>query len=245
MARQRHLSRAPITEALIDIRVTLPSESREVASLDGLTDKYRRDYPEKKTIHEVQYKFDFAASEKDERTSTELGFRYTNAANNQVIQATRSGLTFSRLAPYEEWSKLRDEARKVWDIYSDHVSPENITRVAVRFINKLNLPSPLVDFDQYLNYVPRVPTALPQFLGGFFSRIVVPDDKAECVSIITQSFQPDPKPSEIYVFLDIDTFRQKVIVDYDEAWQALEKLRSFKNLIFFDNITEECARLYE
>jgi uncharacterized protein (TIGR04255 family) len=244
MAKQRHLSKAPITEALMDFRVTLPPETRRIEHLAALGEKYKDLYPEKKDIHEFAYKVEFGASDKDEKSSKHLGFRFANAQNTQVIQATLGGLTFSRLHPYQEWSKLRDEAKRVWQGYAEHVRPENITRLAVRYINKLSLPGPHVDFDDYLNYAPVVPKALPQSLGGFFSRIIVPDAKGECTAIITQQFQPSEKLSEIAVILDIDAFREKVFADEREMWETFEALKNFKNLIFFDSITEKCAKLF-
>lgn len=243
MAKQQHLSKAPITEALIDMRVTLPTQTRDIKHLTGLDEKFLNQYPDKKTIQEFQYKVELGLSHAEEASSNPIGFRYTSADSTQVIQATLSGLTFSRLPPYQDWSKLREEANRVWSIYSDHVRPENITRVAARYINKLTLPGPHIDFDQYLNYVPIVPKALPQVLTGFFSRIVVPDEKAQCTAIITQFFQPSP--SEVAVVLDIDVFREKVFADDQEAWETIGHLRDFKNLIFFDNITEETVKLYQ
>lgn len=243
MVKQQHLSKAPITEALIDLRVTLPSQTREIEHLAALEEKFRDQYPDKKTIQEFQYHFEAGPPQTEKTTSKQLGFRYTNTDNTHVIQATLNGITFSRLPPYQEWSKLREEAKRVWRIYSDHVHQENVTRVTTRYINKIKLPGPHIDFDQYLSYVPVVPKALPQVLAGFLSHIVVPDEKAQCTAIIKQQFQPDP--SEISVVLDIEVFREKVFADEGEAWETIDNLREFKNLIFFDSITEKTVTLYK
>lgn len=243
MAKPQHLSKAPLTEALIDIRVTLPKQTRELEHIAALDEKFRDQYPDRKTIQEFQYEFGLGPPPREKTSSKQLGFRYTNADNTQVIQATLNGFTFSRLPPYQDWTKLREEAKRVWKIYTDQVHPENITRVSARYINKLKFPGPHIDFDHYLSYVPVVPKVLPQILGGFFSRVVVPDEKAQCTAIITQMFQPSP--SEIAVILDIDVFREKVFADEQEAWATLDNLREFKNLIFFDSITEETVRLYK
>lgn len=243
MAKTQHLSKAPINEALIDIRVTLPKHTRELEHLATLDEKFRDQYPDKKIIKEFQYRVNFDQPETEEKTSTPLGFRYTSVDNTQVIQATLNGLTFSRLPPYQDWTQLREEARRVWNIYSEHVQQENITRVAARYINKLKFSDTPFDLNHYLNYVPVVPKALPQVLEGFFSRIVVPDAKAHCTAIITQQLQPSP--SEISVILDIDVFREKIFADEGEAWRTLDTLREIKNLIFFDSITEETVTLYK
>lgn len=243
MATLQPLSKAPITEALIDIRVTLPQRTREITHLAGLGEQYRDRYPNKKDIHEIHYRVEFWSSPTDKKSSPQIGFRYTSAENAQVIQTTLNGFTFSRLPPYQDWNQLRAEARSAWQVYANYVRPENITRVAVRYINKLVFPGPHVDFDRYLSYVPVVPKVLPQVLGGFFSRVVVPDGKAQCVAIITQRFEPSP--SEVATILDIDVFREKVFADEEEAWATIEALRAFKNQIFFDSITEETVQLYK
>ncbi len=245
MAEQKHLSKAPITEALIDIRVMLPAHTRTIEHLAALDEKFRGLYPDKKTINEFQYKLEAGPPHTEQTSSKQLGFKYTNGDNTQVIQATISGFTFSRLPPYEDWTKLRAEAWRAWEIYADLVQPESIIRVASRYINKLDLPGPHIDFDQYLNYVPVVPKTLPQALAGFFSRIVVPDIKGQCLAIITQMYQPGQDPSAISVVLDIDVFREKLFVNEQEAWATIDQLRDFKNLVFFDSITEKSAELYQ
>lgn len=241
-AKTRHLSHAPITEALIDIRVALPKESRTIEHLAELDTQFRELYPDRKTIKFFSYTVQVDSPELDEKTSSQLGYRYTSDNGTQVIQASINGFTFSRLPPYEDWEKLKAEAKRTWDLYSDHVRPEAITRVATRYINTLVFPGPVVEFDEYLRYLPRVPKALPQALGAFFSRIVVPDTQAGLTAIITQSFQPQPKG--ISVVLDIDVFKEKAFADTQEAWDAIERLRGFKNLIFFDSITEKTVKLY-
>lgn len=242
-AKPRHLSRAPITEAVIDIRITLPKASRTLEYLTALDVQFGELYLDRKDIKEFQYRVQFDRPAVDEKTSTQLGFRYTNAESTQVIQATVNGFTFSRLPPYEDWGRLKQEAERTWNIYSEHVRPETITRVAVRYINKLVLPRPVVELDHYLRYVPKVPKVLPQVLGAYLSRIVVPDPHKDLTAIITQSFPPSP--TEVSPILDIDVFSERVFADADEAWDAIDHLRDFKNQIFFDCITEKTAKLFE
>jgi uncharacterized protein (TIGR04255 family) len=244
MATQQHLSKAPIEEALIDIRVTLPKQTRELDHLAALEHKFRDEYPDKKRMMEHRYKVNFEHQEADEKTSNQVGFRYTNADNTQVIQASLNGFTFSRLPPYQDWTQLREKAQRAWNIYSGHVQPENISRVATRYINKFKFPpNTPVELDEYLNYVPVVPKVLPPIVNGFISQIVVPYESAQCVAVISQQLQLGP--FERSVILDIDIYREKVFADEEEAWKAIATLRDVKNLIFFDNITEKTVTLYK
>lgn len=244
MANQQHLSKAPIEEALIDIRVTLPKHTRELEHLAALEQKFRDEYPDKKSMMELRYRVNFGHQETDEKTSNQVGFRYTNADNTQVIQASLNGFTFSRLPPYQDWTQLWEEAQRAWNIYSAHVLPENISRVATRYINKFKFPpNTPVELDEYLHYMPVVPKVLPQIVNGFISQIVVPYETAQCVAVISQQLQLGP--SERSVILDIDVFREKFFADEEEAWKAIATLRDVKNLIFFDSITRKTVTLYK
>jgi uncharacterized protein (TIGR04255 family) len=245
MATITHLTRDPITEALIDISVVLPSRFRNLDHLGRLTGALSEDYPDKKQIHQVTYQVKFAPEPKNRALSTPLGYKYTSLDGRQVIQATITGFTFSRLTPYEDWASLRKEAWRIWQLYSSLFQPESITRVAARYINKLELPGPTVDFDDYLKYVPAIPNVLPQSLSGFFSRVVVPEARSGITAIVTQSFQPGQMPSEVPVILDIDVIKEKAFGDESEAWSTIDQLRGFKNMIFFDSITERVVELYK
>jgi uncharacterized protein (TIGR04255 family) len=75
------------------------------------------------------------------------------------------GFAMSRLAPYENWNAVRDEARRLWDIYRSIAKPSKLIRLAVRYINRIDMPLPLGDFKDYLRTVPDVSPDLPQGLA--------------------------------------------------------------------------------
>ncbi len=245
MARQRHLNNAPITEALIDLRVKLPVETQDAKLILSLHERIRERFPHEKEIQHVEYRFESGPPQKEKTTSSHIGYRYDSADGRQVIQARLDGLTFSWLKPYETWEVLRREAFSVWQLYQDVMKPEAITRVATRYINQIEIPGPLIDFDDYLTAGPIVPKALPQALASFFTRIVVPDEKNQVTAIITQVFQPGANPQVAPVILDIDVIKEKLFESESAAWDTIDSLRAIKNLAFFDSITEKTAELFE
>lgn len=44
------------------------------------------------------------------------GFLLSSSDKLRIVQARLDGFTFSRLAPYETWERLRDEAKSAWRI---------------------------------------------------------------------------------------------------------------------------------
>jgi len=245
MARQRHLNNAPITEALIDLRVKLPIETQDITLIHSLHERIRERFPKEKKIQHFEYQLEFGPPQKEKTTSSQLGYRYDSTDGRQVIQAKLDGFTFSWLKPYETWEVLRGEAYSMWQLYQEIMKPEAITRVATRYINQIEIPGPLIDFDHYLTAAPVIPKALPQAFASFLTRIVVPDDKKQLVSIVTQIFQPGVNPEVTPVVLDIDVFKEKLFENEASAWAIIDSLRETKNLIFFDSITEKAVELFQ
>ena len=246
MAIYRHLKNAPLTEALIDIRVSLPSifDSKDFLSLSN-------DISEKYTKSEPRQLFTAAFGVEAGKPFTQAteskgihGYICKSEDGKDVVQFRIDGFTFSRLNPYSEWETVLSEAKRLWGLYSIKCLPELITRIAVRYINRLDLPLPIKDFADYLTAPPLVPDSLPQGVSQFLTRVVIHD--ADITANIVQTMKSSPKADHIGVILDIDVFNmEKDGFEESSIWPEFEKLRDFKNRIFFESITEKTARLYE
>ena len=129
--------RAPITEAIIDIRVQAEPALR---TLEELHLQVADLYPGKTKRFEVVGQISAGAAVGASATQTQTGFAFTSKDSKQIFQAKTEGFTFSRLRPYGNWVELRDEARRLWAIYRDATTPIRISRVAVRYINQIDIP---------------------------------------------------------------------------------------------------------
>lgn len=248
MAEYSLLKNAPITEALIDIRIKI-KEGFDVERFQALSEAISGQYPDKKARHRWEGRFEFKKGEGPISSGAETidGYIFTSVDGKQVFQSRVDGFTFNRLKPYDRWESFRDEARRLWQLYSSLVEPD-IVRVAVRYINKFNIPlfpQPLRDFSEYLTAAPIVPEGLPQGVSSFLSRVVVHDPEADADAIMTQAFEQIVDPKLLPIILDIDLFKQGELISEDEAWQILEKLRHLKNKIFFKSITEKAKELFK
>jgi len=248
MADYPLLNNAPITEALIDIRIKI-KEGFDVDRFLGLHKDISRQYPSKKARHRWEGKLEFKKGSEPFTASTEIidGYVFSTVDNKQVFQASIDGFTFNRLKPYDKWETFRDEAYSLWQLYSNLTSPE-IVRVALRYINKFDIPlfpQPLGDFNEYLTAAPIVPEGLPQGVNSFLTRVVIHDPETDAAAVITQAFEQIIDPKFLPIILDIDVFKQKEPIDEAEVWQTLEKLRHLKNEIFFKCITDKTKELFK
>jgi uncharacterized protein (TIGR04255 family) len=238
-------AKAPITEALIDIQVR-SSKDLSLAELEKLSVLGGDDYHLAKPLYRarVSAQVDDAENISAEATKTQRGWAFANVAKVQVWQAKLDGFTFSRLAPYEAWEPFRAEARRLWNVYREATQPEEITRIAVRYINRLDFPLPFGDFKEYLRATPEIPPELPQLLAGYFFQFFLPQEDVGAMLALTQGLVAPVLPDHASVVLDIDLFRENdVPADENMLWDLLERFREKKDAVFEACITEKTRRL--
>ena len=140
-----HYSKAPLTEAVLDIRVELPSEIT-IQDLSGVQIGEEERYPQREDNIIVVGQMSMGRQVGASAQQTHNGYRFVSHDNRQIFQARLDGFTFSRLSPYETWESFRNEARRLWEVYRPIAKPKNIKRMALRYINRLDLPLPIKDF---------------------------------------------------------------------------------------------------
>ncbi|MCF4966579.1 TIGR04255 family protein [Nostoc sp. CMAA1605] len=243
MQAQKHYSRAPITEALIDIQVQLPQEVK----LDVLAQVYssiQAEYPKREEILVFQGQMIAGASVGATASQSQIGYRFFSDDQKQIIQVRLDGLTFSRLAPYDCWERFRDEAKRLWSIYQSLTNPVVITRLALRYINRLDIPLPVSDLNNYLRTFPEVSSDLPQGLSGYFMQLQIPQEQLPTILVLNQALVPPPTQNFISILLDLDLFlEQDIPQDEIEFWEVLEKMHEQKNKAFEACITEHTREL--
>lgn len=245
MAKQRHYPNAPITEAIIDLKVELPS-GVTVADLEKVQAGQEEAYPTKQDRNLFMGKMQVGKQVSASASSEHLGYLFKSADEKQIFQARLDGFTMSRLAPYECWETFRDETRRLWDAYRGVVNPEKVVRVAVRYVNRIDMPLPLGDFSDYLRSVPVVSADLPQALAGYFMRLAIPLEDINSRCLLNQAIVEPAAPDVVSVVLDIDVFRTEDLPE-DEAdlWEFIEELRHRKNAIFEACITDKARELFQ
>ena len=106
------------------------------------------------------------------------------------------------------------------------MKPKKVTRLALRYINRLTLPAS-GDLGEYMRTHPRLGPALPQEMRNFFMRVEVPFTD-ESVAIITQTVVPrEPGADERDLILNVDAVSVKEFDASDpQNWHELDELSS-------------------
>jgi uncharacterized protein (TIGR04255 family) len=171
------------------------------------------------------------------------GWRLESSDGCQIAQFRRDGFTFSRLTPYETWEDMFQEGKRLWDRFVEIGKPVEITRVATRFINALDLPLPM-ELDEYLTAPPLVPGEIAHEVSSFLTRTVFAAAQFGAQVIFTQAL--DSLEADVCtVVLDIDVFVEEVFEPSATVLNdRLSPLRELKNEVFFNSITEKAAERY-
>jgi uncharacterized protein (TIGR04255 family) len=243
MPEPLHYARAPITEATIELRV-IAVEGMNIARLEDLQRRLRDQYPESHPIYQQQITLPITDSSGPLEKSEQIGFRLLSADKQRVAHIQLASCAFSWLYPYDRWEPFRDAARELWSVYRQALRPAEITRIAVRYINRLDVPLPSIEVKDYLRTVPEVSADLPQTLISYFMQLVIPHPEAGAVAMINQALVPPQAPGTTSLILDIDLYRDQDVPSDDETvWALFERLREGKNKIFQACLTPQTEAL--
>jgi uncharacterized protein (TIGR04255 family) len=237
---------APISEAILDIQVQFASPV-ELARLEAFHAQIRDDYPVKQGRVQWQGQIELG----QERVAQEVrrgaqGFLFRSPDDMRIVQARQDGFTFNWLKHYDSWEALRDEAQRHWERYRETFRPEAVTRLGLRYVNRIEIPMPFSDFREYVKTAPDVAAGLPQGLAALFMRLEIPDEKRGLMAIITETLQPPVDEGKRLPFIfDIDIVRGATFEPASPAiWETLGQMREYKNEIFFTSITERAKELF-
>ena len=248
MPTHRHYPRAPITEAIIDFRVAY-GQNISLERLKKFGAEIRTDYPHEgsRDIFQSQITFDASPTTTQASSRSTVGYIFHSIDRRQAVQARLDGFTFSRFAPYQDWPHLVDETKRLWSLFVRVVQPTSVLRVAVRYINQINLPlkGGSLRFEDYLRTFPAIGIDNDVELEQFFVRLVMPQKDLSAQLILTEALLP-PQEGHIGVILDVDLARENLALDVHSAdiWAMLETFRERKNLYFEASLTDASRELF-
>lgn len=237
------LSKAPIVEGLIDIRVERSAEVT-IAGLKAACDELAAEFPSRVERHMIVTQLNLSP---DAATRTQItddgpdGVILNSADGKWVAQFRLDGFTLSRLHPYGTWDELKAKAITLWTLYLTAAKPIKVVRIASRFINRVQMPVGDPFEKTFLtNFV--IGPSLPQSVVGYLLRVVIPFEEYQAIAILTQSLDGNGTDC----ILDLDTFSdQPGGISETEIWHKLDTLRDVKNRLFFGSFTEQALEQFK
>ena len=243
----------PVREAIIDIRVP-PLPVTALPILDQLHGKLVQQYPDKKTTYAWEGKWEMRETTvvSSQKSHGPIGYRFTSADEKQILQFRLDGYSFHRLKPdpegeWQGWDSIREEAKRAWELYVGETSPQEITRLAIRYINQVVIRATSIELNDYFTAAPQIPKRFRyQDLSNFFSRVAIPIKDLNATAVVTHAPSPRPFPNTVTIILDIEIFRQqKEPLDASMIWETLDQFRDIKNNVFEESLRAKARKLFK
>jgi uncharacterized protein (TIGR04255 family) len=239
---------APIVEALIDIHVVLVGETSGLDIVDK-TSCYLRDFPIRREILTPpnQINIQFVPSEVPSKFSLGNleGVRYIRQDGSGAIDARLSSFTY-RVNAYDSWEVFQPEAQSLWEKYTANMQVDQVTRVALRYTNRFDVPLEIVKTKGANLFYPSVDDPLGKDKGldqnknltEYILRMMMEHPDINAKSIVQRGTNGPSvnEPNIVPVVLDIDIFSEKEY-PIEEVWVCLESLHQRGKNIFEESMT--------
>lgn len=177
-----------------------------------------------------------------------LGFKLTSVDASDLVSLTPSTIGTSRLAPYLGWESFIAQARHNWDIWIRIVGWREVSRVGVRYINRIDIPTPEerpVTIEDYLRLNFKLPPADLPPVTHFAINAQAPLGKDNCKLILNAGSVPSPLVKTASFVLDIDVSLETELPRNEEAlWEIVGRMREHKNFVFETCITDRTRALF-
>jgi uncharacterized protein (TIGR04255 family) len=242
----RHYNHAPIVEAIIDLRAALPDDAG-LRSFTSFSESLRDQFSTVQEINAVVMAFRKEEHSEGQFNSRQekVGLRLDNARGDRVLQVQRSGFTYSHMAPYSDWVTFREEAKALWARYIQTNGISQVTRLAVRVINKVKLPTSIAELSRYSNLLPHPPKAIPSTPEAFFTQMQLNGGAwVDGSHVLVNAGAAPLADGTLELLLDFDLFVEATkAAAAPEIWEILDRLSTAKDDLFEACITDATREL--
>ena len=242
---RREYPNPPIAEALCQVTFARPL-AWSVATPGLLWERLRDDYP---TEPEAQDQISASVQTGDDNPNVALNrgeqrFIYRDEERQRLVVANRTFISANSLPPHEGWPALRGRLEAAIRALGDTVTLQPVERVGLRYINRVVVPGPEINTDDYFNIGIRTARQGDAPFQSFMHRV---ESILDPTTIIMSTFAT-LKPADdtnIPFLLDFDLMRVGLdTTDLAEILKAADELHYAEHQEFESAITDETRKLF-
>ena len=201
----------PITEAVIEIRFAAPVSAERIAAISG---DFKSLYPFEQRIAELHLQVNLPPTPEAGNASTQTietpGHKRTSLDQTEILVLRPHNLTVAQLAPYPGWQTFFERFRRDWTLWKRLMSYRKISRIGVRYLNRIDIPTvsgQLIDYEQYINIYPHLPNLFPN-VHGYGVQIIVDMPDIFCRMTLNSLSSPSPLLGHGGFVIDQDIYNE-------------------------------------
>jgi uncharacterized protein (TIGR04255 family) len=250
MERHRY-KKPPIEEAVCDIQFA-PGTDWDPTLPGRLFEKLKRTYNEKPRQQQiVEAQLQGGTAEGSQSTlQHRLGkMRVQLLAENgtRIVGISQDQLSVHMLRPYTKWEDFRPRIMDALNAYGDVAAPEGVTRLGLRYINRIVIDESDPDLGKYFEIPPKFPKVEPatRILGFFNRKESEYLDKPIRIVVTFADMEPRPSEKSSYILdLDIIWIRASDPIPLAEVPEVMDDMKTRHRQVFESLITNETRKLF-
>lgn len=201
MTKRRVYARPPLVEALCQFQFE-PGQEWDIAIPGLFYNEVKLEFPERHQQRALEVLFDQGTGQAKQSSAARIQFRRSDGT--ALVQIGPDLLIVNVLYPYPGWETFRGIVLTSFESYCSVAQPVGLKAMSLRYINRIRLPSPSVEIEDYLRFSPSVPSGLPQVFVGWAQSVSIPLDEKAILRINAGSTRDESEADTIFV-LDIES----------------------------------------
>ena len=234
----------PIQEAVFEIHYRVGHGTLESA-FQGLQTCWERDYPKQRIVDDRSIKLSVGPNGVDSNAQSagkRLVCRSTDVG--KIVQVGKQFIAINQLPPYPGWEEgfRATITARAADVRK-HAGDAEISRVGLRYINRIEIPQSPLEWEQWFRFKLPVPESCNGNTKRFqmYFEIAIPNDCLLKVGIVSV---PPVNVKTTTLMLDLDIIWTGKPVAGSELPELMERVHAPHRLAFEDYLTEGLRGLF-
>jgi uncharacterized protein (TIGR04255 family) len=234
-----------IVEVVCDIHFRLPrGKVWQAEFFGGLFNKIQSDYPSMEPVSELQMQVAVGPlGIQQHMVANPPKVRFKHAKRQLQLQFVENSLTLNVLPKYPGWDSVQQDVLAVWPEVREVVHPKSITRIGLRYINRIPREVPGEPPGEWLQACEYIPAILLKSKPGFLMRTQVQLDINNRIIITTADVTESEETPEVGpIIFDIDRIIERDIspgdkslakelkILHDDVWDVFNSVQTPKLL---------------
>ena len=166
----------------------------------------------------------------------------------RLIGCAESALSVHVLAPYPGWERFAEQVEEAVAALPEVVKRKNLSRLSVRYVDRIVMPAGDIELGDYLKTVPKRPDSMPREISALHVVTQSRDPSDGTTALLTiAAIPPDSKEGRVELMYDLLLQRtgDPLCGLVDKKWlEIVDNLHVRQRDVFEDSITERMKQLF-
>lgn len=199
----RKYKNAPIIESVCEFQFERDS-AWDLVTPGLVYEKLKGTFPIRRPAKALSVEISAGPEETQKQVKATDRIHFLRKDEKALVQVGPHLVAINHLKPYPSWQEFLPLVKKGFGAYCEVVEPKSIHHVGLRYINKIEIPTPSIEMQDYFQFHPLVGPNLPQDHGPFIVGIGVPYEDSRDILKIELTSASAETPDNLAAMLDLD-----------------------------------------